>query len=62
MLAVLLGALLELELVWALADITNGLMALPNLLALVLLSPWSSAWSAHRARARWHLPSRNHVS
>lgn len=37
--AVLLGALFELEVVWALADITNGLMALPNLLALLLLSP-----------------------
>lgn len=37
--AVLLGALFELEVVWALADITNGLMALPNLIALVLLSP-----------------------
>jgi len=38
-LAVLPGALFELELVWAFADIFNALMAVPNLLALVLLSP-----------------------
>ncbi len=37
--AIVLGALLELELVWAFADVFNGLMALPNLVALVLLSP-----------------------
>lgn len=34
-----LGAFLELELIWLIADIANGLMALPNLLALLLLSP-----------------------
>ena len=38
-LVVPLGALLELKLVWNLADIFNGLMALPNLVALTLLSP-----------------------
>lgn len=32
------GAFLELEAIWILADIFNGLMALPNLLALLLLS------------------------
>ncbi|MGR8947779.1 MAG: alanine/glycine:cation symporter family protein [Gammaproteobacteria bacterium] len=37
--AVLLGALIKLDLVWTLADIFNGLMALPNLVALLLLSP-----------------------
>ena len=36
---VLLGAFLKLELVWIIADIVNGLMALPNLIALVALSP-----------------------
>lgn len=36
---VFLGPLLSLELVWALVDVFNGLMALPNLLALFLLSP-----------------------
>lgn len=33
------GAILKLELVWALADVFNGLMALPNLIALLMLSP-----------------------
>jgi alanine or glycine:cation symporter, AGCS family len=37
-LVVLPGALLSLKLVWTLADITNGLMALPNLLGLLALS------------------------
>ena len=36
---VLLGAFLKLELVWIIADIVNGLMALPNLIALIALSP-----------------------
>lgn len=36
---VLLGAFIELELVWVIADIVNGLMALPNLVALLALSP-----------------------
>ena len=38
-LAVGLGATLKLELVWAMADLFNGLMAFPNLVALILLSP-----------------------
>ena len=33
------GALMQLELVWSLSDLFNGLMALPNLVALLLLSP-----------------------
>lgn len=37
-LLVVVGAAVPLELVWNLADITNLLMALPNLLALVLLA------------------------
>lgn len=36
---VLLGAFIELKLVWIIADIVNGLMALPNLIALLALSP-----------------------
>jgi alanine or glycine:cation symporter, AGCS family len=39
LLAIVPGAVLELELVWELADLFNGLMALPNLLALLLLAP-----------------------
>jgi AGCS family alanine or glycine:cation symporter len=37
--AVYLGAYAHLDFVWLLADTLNGLMALPNLIALLLLSP-----------------------
>lgn len=37
--AIVVGAMFELDLVWAFADLFNGLMALPNLIALLLLSP-----------------------
>ena len=37
--SIMVGALAELGLVWNLADIFNGLMILPNVLALVLLYP-----------------------
>ena len=36
-----LGGFLKLDLVWVIADIVNGLMALPNLIALLALSPVS---------------------
>lgn len=36
-LAIVLGAALELELVWGLADITNAFMAIPNLIGLIML-------------------------
>jgi AGCS family alanine or glycine:cation symporter len=35
---VYLGAVLELELVWGITEIANGLMAIPNLIAIILLS------------------------
>lgn len=38
-LAIALGALGELNVVWIVADILNALMAIPNLIALLLLSP-----------------------
>jgi AGCS family alanine or glycine:cation symporter len=38
-LTIIIGAIVKLEIIWALADIFNGLMALPNLIALLLLSP-----------------------
>ena len=38
-LVVPVGAIAKLELVWNLADLFNGLMAIPNLIALLLLSP-----------------------
>lgn len=37
--AILTGALIKLDLVWLLADVMNGFMAIPNLIALALLSP-----------------------
>ena len=37
-LAVLIGPFLTVEAVWTLADIFNGLMAIPNLIALIVLS------------------------
>ncbi|HPN37874.1 MAG TPA: sodium:alanine symporter family protein [Melioribacteraceae bacterium] len=36
---VAIGAVINLDLVWGVADIFNGLMALPNLVALLLLTP-----------------------
>lgn len=36
---VVIGAVLNTEFVWLLAEILNGLMAIPNLIALILLSP-----------------------
>ncbi len=37
--AIFIGAVVKLEVVWTFADVLNGLMALPNLIALLLLSP-----------------------
>ena len=36
---IVLGGFVGLEAVWILADIVNALMALPNLIALLALSP-----------------------
>jgi len=36
---VVLGATMKLDLVWSIADTLNGLMAFPNLIALLLLCP-----------------------
>ena len=36
---VLLGACLKTGLIWSLSELFNGLMAIPNLLALAALSP-----------------------
>lgn len=35
---VFLGTILEIELVWTVADVMNGLMAIPNLIGLLGLS------------------------
>ncbi len=37
--AIFIGAVQELSFVWNLSDLLNGLMAIPNLIALLLLSP-----------------------
>lgn len=34
-----LGAVMKLEVIWAMCDIANGMMAVPNLIAVILLSP-----------------------
>jgi AGCS family alanine or glycine:cation symporter len=54
---VYLGCVSRLETVWTLSDIFNGLMALPNLIALLLLSPLVAAEtrayiSARKQRAK----------
>ena len=38
-LAIPVGAILKLDLIWLLADVLNAMMAIPNLIALALLSP-----------------------
>ena len=35
---VMVGSLLSLPVVWSFADIANGLMAIPNLISLIVLS------------------------
>ncbi len=37
--AILTGSLIKIDFVWLLADVMNGFMAIPNLIALALLSP-----------------------
>ena len=37
--AVMVGSIVSLKAVWTFADIANGLMALPNLISLIVLSP-----------------------
>lgn len=38
MLFIFIGSILKIELVWELADFFNGIMVLPNLIALLFLS------------------------
>jgi len=50
--AIAAGSVIDVSAVWQLADICNGLMALPNLCALLLLAPEGlgllEEWAAHR--------------
>ncbi len=45
--AVMVGSVLSLPLVWSLADVTNGLMAIPNLVALLVLNKVIVAETKH---------------
>ena len=52
---VIMGATLELELIWNVADTFNALMSIPNLIAVALLSPVvveliQQEWPARRAK------------
>ncbi|HSR61947.1 MAG TPA: sodium:alanine symporter family protein [Gammaproteobacteria bacterium] len=46
--AIIVGAVVKLNLVWSFADVMNGLMAIPNLIALLLLSPMVFAVTRER--------------
>lgn len=50
--AVMLGSVVSLQTVWTFADIANALMALPNLVALLLLSPVIAAETKRYFSAR----------
>ena len=51
--AILYGSVGELELVWQMADLCNGLMAIPNLAAILLLSPEAlRLWRAYMETSR----------
>ncbi len=41
---IVIGSCLKLELVWSLADFFNGLMVIPNVLALLALSGLVGSW------------------
>ncbi len=58
LLAIMLGAMSELSLVWALADLTMALMAIANLVAICLLGKWAFAAlrDFHRQAARGERP------
>jgi len=55
--AIVIGALFKLDLVWAFADLFNGLMAIPNLIALVLLSPIVFSETRYYLRTRSNIPT-----
>ncbi|MBU3749238.1 MAG: alanine:cation symporter family protein [Mycobacterium sp.] len=52
LIAISIGALARLETVWALADVSMGLMAIVNLIAIILLGKWAFA-----ALRNYHLQS-----
>lgn len=42
---IVLGSVTNLTVVWDMADTLNGLMAIPNLIALLMLSPWLAKYT-----------------
>ena len=60
--AVFLGAQAELDFVWLLADTLNALMAIPNLVALLLLSPVVYAGRDEGRRRRAFLPQQRQAN
>ncbi len=52
--AVFFGAIRSLDFVWTLSDVMNGLMALPNLVGLILLSGIVASESRQYLRSRRH--------
>jgi AGCS family alanine or glycine:cation symporter len=49
---VMVGAMMQLEFVWNFSDMMNGMMAIPNLIALLLLSNVVSAETTRYFKAR----------
>ena len=57
--AIFLGCTLNLEAVWLVADIANGLMAIPNLIGVLLLSGGVVALTKNYFKGRDTLPTRS---
>ena len=55
-LAVPVGALVQLDFVWLFSDVMNGLMAIPNLIAVALLSPIVFKLAREGEKAQFWLP------
>lgn len=66
--AVILGAVLETGIVWALADLMNGLMMIPNLISLVALAPtlvclteeWDLCYNRRRKKGKIRYSEENY--
>jgi len=56
--AIFCGAIFKLSLVWTFADVLNGLMAIPNLIALLLLSPVVFSLTREHGEGLFHASAR----